>query len=69
MNEAVLTASAQEGESGNQRPPNPTTRKSSAFYGYSFTIMALGIGWLLRGTEFVSPKEGIGYWLGIVGGS
>ena len=46
-----------------------STRRSSAFYGYSITIIALGIGWLLRDFELISPKYGTGYWLGIIGGS
>lgn len=44
-------------------------RKSSAFYGYSLTIIAIGVGWLLRDRALVNPEHGLGYWLGIVGGS
>ncbi len=59
-------------------PPNPLTgrifgtrdsRQSSAFYGYSLTILAIGIGWLLRDYGLINPEEGLGYWLGIIGGS
>lgn len=46
-----------------------TSRRSSAFYGYSLSILAMGIGWLLRDYGFINPEEGFGYWLGIVGGS
>lgn len=45
------------------------SRQSSAFYGYTLTIIALGMGWLLRGYDLVDPKDGLGYWLGIIGGS
>ena len=45
------------------------TRQSSTFYGYSLTLIALGAGWLLRGYNLIDPKEGLGYWLGIIGGS
>lgn len=45
------------------------TRQSGAFYGYSLTVLACGIGWLLRDRNIVSPEDGLGYWLGIVGGS
>jgi len=45
------------------------TRQSSAFYGYSLTIIALGIGWLLKSRELISAEDGLGYWLGIIGGS
>ncbi len=44
-------------------------RQSGAFYGYSLTIIAVGTGWLLRDHELVNAEEGLGYWLGIVGGS
>lgn len=44
-------------------------RQSGAFYGYSLTIIAIGIGWLLRDQNLISPEDGLGYWLGIVGGS
>ena len=44
-------------------------RQSSAFYGYSLTIIALGLGWLLRDYGLIDAKDGLGYWLGILGGS
>ncbi len=46
-----------------------STRQSPAFYGYSLTLIAIGIGWLLRDRALINPDDGIGYWLGIVGGS
>lgn len=45
------------------------TRKNGAFYGYSLTVIACGLGWLLRGQRLINPEDGLGYWLGIVGGS
>lgn len=45
------------------------SRQGSAFYGYSLTLLAIGIGWLLRDYGLISPEDGVGYWLGIVGGS
>ncbi len=44
-------------------------RQGGAFYGYSFTVIACGLGWLLRDYKLISPEDGLGYWLGIVGGS
>lgn len=69
MNDAVLTRSSDKQAGSRRQPRVRTARKSSAFYGYSLTILAIGIGWLLRDAGFVTPKQGIGYWLGIVGGS
>ena len=45
------------------------TRQNGAFYGYSLTVIACGLGWLLRDYTLINPKDGIGYWLGIIGGS
>ena len=46
-----------------------SNRQSGAFYGYSLTIIAIGIGWLLRDYGLINPEQGLGYWLGIIGGS
>lgn len=45
------------------------SRQSGAFYGYTLITLAIGMGWLLRDYGLINPEEGIGYWLGIVGGS
>jgi len=45
------------------------TRLSTAFYGYSLTIIFLGVGWLLRDEQLITAKTGVGYWLGIAGGT
>lgn len=42
---------------------------SSGFYGYLTLAFLLAGGWLLRDQQLINPKEGVGYWLGIVGGS
>lgn len=45
------------------------TRRSSTFYSYTLSVIAIGTGWLLRDFELIDPKDGLGYWLGILGGS
>jgi len=45
------------------------SRLSNTFYSYSLSIIAIGTGWLLRDYELIDPKDGLGYWLGIIGGS
>lgn len=48
----------------------PTRRKNQwGFYGYTLLAATLLAGWLLGERELVDPNEGLGYWLGIVGGS
>jgi hypothetical protein len=46
------------------------SRKSrDALYGYSILVATLIAGWLLSDQKLVDPNEGLGYWLGIIGGS
>ena len=48
----------------------PVARQSrDALYGYSFLFVALVAGWLLSDARLVDPNVGLGYWLGIVGGT
>jgi hypothetical protein len=48
---------------------SPARKSRAALYGYSLLVAALIAGWLLSGIQLVDPNEGIGYWLGIIGGS
>ena len=69
MNETVLRRPAVAPLEG-RRWTNPfSRRRSSAFYGYTVLSAFLLGGWLLREAELITPEDGIGYWLGIVGGS
>lgn len=49
--------------------PSPTRKSRRAFYGYSALVATLLAGWILRDEQLVNPEEGLGYWLGIIGGS
>ena len=44
-------------------------RYSGALYGYLALAVLAGLGWALRDRQLVSPEAGLGYWLGIIGGS
>ncbi len=44
-------------------------KRTSGFYGYTALVVAGLAGWLLRDMELISAETGIGYWLGIIGGS
>ncbi len=53
-------------------PASSKTSKARSFravYGYSILVAALLAGWLLKDKQLINPEEGVGYWLGIVGGS
>lgn len=47
----------------------PTRRSRAGLYGYATLVAVLLAGWLLSGQQLVNPEEGLGYWLGIIGGS
>ncbi|MDH4054966.1 MAG: hypothetical protein OEW73_04995 [Gammaproteobacteria bacterium] len=58
-----------------KKSPAPATRDAqssklrAARYGYSLLLAALVVGWLLSDKDFINPEDGLGYWLGIIGGS
>jgi hypothetical protein len=49
--------------------PSRDRKLRKSFYWYSALLTMLLAGWLLRGEQLVNPEEGLGYWLGIIGGS
>jgi hypothetical protein len=51
------------------RQASPARESRNALYGYAFLVVAVIAGWLLRDVQLVDPDEGLGYWLGIIGGS
>ena len=69
MNELALDQSISRGAFRTRLFGTTDNRRSSAFYGYSLTIIAIGIGWLVRDRGIVNPEQGLGYWLGIIGGT
>jgi hypothetical protein len=68
MNEvAANVATLPANQAGETQPT--FNRKQRGLIGYGLLVIALSVGWLLRDDRIVDPAEGIGYWLGIVGGS
>lgn len=57
------------------RPPKaevatPSQRKSvSATRSYVLLTLFILAGYVLRKQQFITPEEGVGYWLGIIGGT
>lgn len=49
--------------------PSVSRKSRGALYGYSILFAMLLAGWMLRDKQLLNPEEGVGYWLGIVGGS
>jgi len=69
MNELALDAVFSSGSLRLRILGTRKSRQSGAFYGYSLTVIAIGVGWLLRDRGLINPGDGLGYWLGITGGS
>lgn len=69
MNETVMTKPIQIGAKSGPVPATAVQRRSSVSYWYSLLVVMIVAGWLARDRQLVDPQEGLGYWLGIVGGS
>lgn len=68
MNEAAANiATLPANQAGETRPT--FNQKQRGLIGYGILAVALCVGWLLRDFGLVDPGQGLGYWLGIVGGS
>ena len=68
MNETVLERPAAIA----QRKKTPVTaarRKDTPTRGYILLALAITAGYLLRDLRYITPENGIGYWLGIIGGT
>ena len=48
--------------------PSAPRKSRGAVYGYSILVALLLAGWMLKDKQLLNPEEGVGYWLGIVGG-
>lgn len=46
----------------------PAARRSG-FHGYILLVLLVALGWQIRDRHWISPEDGVGYWLGIIGGS
>ena len=66
MNETVLERPATIGPAGT---PATKRRKDTPVRGYILLALAILAGYLLRDVSFITPEAGLGYWLGIIGGS
>lgn len=47
----------------------PARRRSGDLRAYLLLAALIALGWLLRDRELISPEDGLGYWLGIIGAS
>lgn len=50
-------------------PAKVARRKDTPVRGYLLLALAIASGYLLRDLGYITPESGVGYWLGIIGGS
>jgi hypothetical protein len=68
MNEAAANVATLPASQAREARPT-FNQKQRGLIGYGLLVIALSAGWLLRDVGLVDPSRGVGYWLGIVGGS
>jgi hypothetical protein len=69
MNETVMPRHADMQVTEDRRSVFLRLNRSGSYYGYLALTFFVALGWLLRDKNLINPEEGVGYWLGIVGGS
>ena len=68
MNETVIKRPAVIPRQDTARP-TATRGRDTPTRGYVLLALAITAGYLLSELDLISPKNGLGYWLGIIGGS
>lgn len=67
---AAIPSDARAGQSGVAGSVAQPKRRGAAFYGYALAALAvLGGWWYTRASPLVDAEQGIGYWLGVAGGT
>jgi len=69
MNESVLDVPIIAPKTRVKTVAQKPRRRSSTLKWYTLLTLMIILGWLLRDENLVTPEEGVGYWLGIIGGS
>jgi hypothetical protein len=69
MNETVLKRPIAMPDPKAKAVTKRSSRGNGAVRWYSLLAVCIVAGWYLRDLQLVTPEEGVGYWLGIAGGS
>lgn len=69
MNESVLSIPLASSRTSAEPRRTATRRNAGAFQWYLLLALLIALGWLIRDHEWIDPQQGVGYWLGIVGGT
>lgn len=69
MNESVLSIPLPRAKV-ETKPARPRSQSNgNALQWYFLLTLLITFGWLIRDYKLISPEDGVGYWLGITGGS
>lgn len=69
MNEVAIQQPLSTSQQQSTAPAKLRKKPASALQWYALLAALITLGWLLRDYNFVNPEEGLGYWLGITGGT
>lgn len=69
MNETVLNRPIAMSQDRPSTAANGTRRGNPTLRWYGILTLLVIAGWFLRDLELITPEFGVGYWLGIIGGS
>jgi hypothetical protein len=69
MNEATLQRPGVFAPAPPASIDRPARKPASTLQWYTLLSLLIVLGWLVRDYDFIDPEQGVGYWLGITGGS
>ena len=69
MNESVASIALPRPQAPVKPRKKTVRRGGSTFQWYLLLALLITFGWLVRGHKLINPQEGVGYWLGIAGGT
>lgn len=67
MSETAASVAMLIKQSPTESPGTSLWRRSGNLRAYTLLAALIVLGWLLRDQNLITPKEGVGYWLGIIG--
>ena len=69
MSETAINIPLPRTVATDKKIPTGVSRNGGTVRWYLLLALVITLGWLVREYEFISAQEGIGYWLGIAGGT
>ena len=69
MNESVLSIPLPASKTPAEPQKKTMRRNAGALQWYLLLALLITFGWLISDYGLINPKQGIGYWLGITGGT